>query len=94
MKSNPNSAGVESKSLSPKPPRDRVLPLGLVEFVRPVHIPGSAYPIKKCVRGEKLPDTAVDCPPLFIDPELQAIVIAGRHFPMHLVFHYERSKTA
>jgi hypothetical protein len=77
-----------------QPPRDRILPLSSVEFVKPVSIPGAPYPVKKVVRGEKFPDSSVDCPRLFIDPELQAIVIEGKHFPMHLVAQYELAKAA
>jgi hypothetical protein len=50
--------------------------------------------VKKVEKGKKLPETDTDCPKLFIDPELEAVVVGGRHFPLHLVFYYERAKTA
>ncbi len=83
--------GTKAKALAP---RDRRLPLSLVEFIRPVAVPGAQYPLKKLVKGDKLPESNVDCPRLFLDPELQAVVVGERHFPLHLVFHYERAKTA
>lgn len=76
------------------PPRDRLLPLSYVEFLRPVYVEGCPYPLKTFKRGEELRDANAVCPKLFLDPELQAIVIEGRHFPIHLVFYYERAKAA
>lgn len=82
---------------SPKtvaPPRDRLLPLSLVEFKLPVQVDGFPHPIRKWMKGTKVLDTGAECPKLFIDPELQAIVINGRHFPMVDVKYYERAKAA
>lgn len=77
-----------------KPPRDRLLPLSYVEFVKPVPVAGLPYPIKMFKRGEEIRDAGIVCPKLFLDPELQAVVIEGRHFPIHLVHYYERAKAA
>lgn len=78
-----------------KPPRERLLPLSYVEFFKPVPIDGFPCNLRRFRKGEK-PDRDIDkeCPKMFIDPELQAVVIDGKHFPMHLVFFYERAKAA
>lgn len=66
----------------------------MVEFKQPVPLDCISHPVRKFVRGEKLTEAQVDCPKLFIDPELQAIVIGDRHFPMVDVKYYERAKAA
>lgn len=80
----------------PKPaaPRDRRLPLSLVEFKTPVPVEGLQHPVRKFQRGEKLTEALVECPRLFLDPELQAVVIGDRHFPIGDVRYYERAKAA
>jgi hypothetical protein len=83
-----------AKSDKPVPPRDRLLPLSYVEFSKPVNFAGLPHPLRKFTRGTLLPETQKLCPKLFLDPELQAVVIEGRHFPIHLVDCYERAKAA
>lgn len=85
--------GTQAKAVAP---RDRKLPLKSVRFIRPVAVAGFAHPLSKFERGEapdrECPDKA--CPGLFVDPELDAIVIGEEHFPMHLVSCYVRAKSA
>lgn len=80
----------------PQAPRDRILPLKFVEFVKPVVVEGFPYPLRKFVAGiDPCPEVDTPCPKLFVDPELQAIRIGDRHFPFAAFpCWYERAKSA
>lgn len=79
----------------PPPPRDRRLPLSVVKFKSPVEVPGAPHPVATLEAGKPtVGATNFISPRLFLDPELQAIVIEGRHFPIADVRYYERAKAA
>lgn len=85
-------AVVAAKALSP---RDRRLPLSVVRFKNPAEIPGAPHPLHTL--ESKKPVLGCDeftCPQMYLDPELQVVVIEGRHFPIADVRYYERAKAA
>lgn len=88
--------GAKTVAVAKVPPRDRVLPLKYVEFTKPIPFEGHPYPVRRFRPGELLsPDSPAKCPKLFLDPELQAIVIEGRHYPLAAFpCWYERAKAA
>lgn len=86
---------VEKQYGKSAPPRDRRLPLSLVKFKSPVEVPGAPHAVQTLEAGKP----TVGCPEfisprLFLDPELQAVVVEGRHFPLSDVRYYERAKAA
>lgn len=80
----------------PTPPRDRLLPLAMVEFAKPISLDGFPMMLRRfekdCPPDRDFADKL--CPKMFLDPELQAIVIDGEHYPIHLVVKYRRAKAA
>jgi len=84
--------GTVAKPLSP---RDRRLPLSYVKFKVPVDVPGAPHPVHTLSVGQP----TIGCadftgPKMFLDPELQVVVIGERHFPIGDVRYYERAKAA
>lgn len=79
----------------PQAPRDRKLPLKSVDFNKPEPIEGCPLAVRHYESGKQV-DKEHDavCPKLFLDPELQVVLIGERHFPMHLVHFYVRAKAA
>jgi len=90
-----NSATPKAVAAKAPAPRDRLLPLSYVEFAKPIQLEGFPMMMRHFDRDGK-PDRDVDkaCPKMFLDPELQAIVIDGEHFPIHHVVKYRRAKAA
>lgn len=79
----------------PPPPRLRLLPLSVVKFKNPVEIPGAPHAVQTLEAGKPTVGCAdFTSPKLFLDPELNAVVIEGRHFPITDVRYYERAKAA
>lgn len=79
-----------------KAPKDRRVPLAVVEFNQPTAIPGSSILYTRVTPGEvrTASGSQYTCPAAFWDPETDKIWIEGRLFPMERVHYFERAKMA
>ena len=85
-----------STKKEPVTPKDRRVPLAVVEFTSPVSVPGCPIRMLNVTPGEgrTMQGATFTCPAAFFDPETRSIWIEGRCYPLERVHYWEQAKMA